>query len=199
MAQGKAGNKRVRLVAEKVERFTPGVNEVTITVTLTEVSSGDPIPAHRVFFFLDGSVDPLKEEETNESGRVSVSLSDLSAGSHLMVCKLKESDLAERVSFTVPLPKTKLPTLLQVPFSGERGKQRLSITVTAEDGSVIKGLQVTVIDGDKTETHVTGDKPYQMNFEESMRRVEVRAGNAKELVWQAVLLGPKEKNLATQP
>ena len=75
----------------------------------------------------------------------------------------------------------------------------LSITVTAEDGSVIKGLQVTVIDGDVVNTHTTGEKPYQMNFQEPTRRVEVRIGNTKDLVWQATLLGPKKTNLATQP
>ena len=198
MAQGKAGNKRAKLTAEKVERFIPGVSEVTITVTLTEVS-GEPIPSERVAFFLDGSVDPFKEEETNESGRASAVSSDLQPGPHLVVCRLKVGDLMERVVFTVPLPKTKLPALLHVPFSGERGRQMLSITVTAEDGSVIKGLQVTVIDGDVVNTHTTGEKPYQMNFQEPTRRVEVRIGNTKDLVWQATLLGPKKTNLATQP
>ncbi|OGZ46222.1 MAG: hypothetical protein A3C84_01755 [Candidatus Ryanbacteria bacterium RIFCSPHIGHO2_02_FULL_48_12] len=198
MAQGKLADRRVKLVAEKIERFAPGVSEVTITVTLTETSSGEAIPSQKVLFFLDGSVDPFKEDDTNESGRASAVSSDLQPGPHLVVCAI-EADFVEKVSFTVPLPKIKLPTLLHVPFSGERGKQMLSITVTAEDGSVIKGLQVTVIDGDVVNTHTTGEKPYQMNFQEPTRRVEVRIGNTKDLVWQATLLGPKKTNLATQP
>lgn len=75
----------------------------------------------------------------------------------------------------------------------------LSITVTAEDGSVIKGLQVMVLDGDVVNIHTTGEKPYQMSFEEPTRRVEVRVGNTRDLVWQATLLGPKKTKLATQP
>lgn len=91
-------------------------------------------------------------------------------------------------------PKPKVPKKLSVTFSGQRGQQKLLISVAADDGSLIAGFRGTVVDGEEMkpfETGADGTVAYPTDFTEVERSFEVKAGNSRELIWRGLLLGPK--------
>ncbi len=90
--------------------------------------------------------------------------------------------------------KPKIPKRVSVTISGERGRQKLLISVSAEDNSFIPGFIGTVQDGSMVTNYTIkddGTAVYETNFQESSRPFEIRAGSLPDLVWRARLLGPK--------
>lgn len=83
---------------------------------------------------------------------------------------------------------------LMVRFAGPRGNQKLVISVSAKDGTLVPHYPVALIDGDKftgLKTDEDGFAFYEANFQESSRYFEIRAGNSHDLMWRARLLGPR--------
>ncbi|TSC60656.1 MAG: hypothetical protein G01um1014107_267 [Parcubacteria group bacterium Gr01-1014_107] len=149
----------------------------------------------KVIFESEGKT--VEVVETDEEGRASYVYGFEKAGSWLIAVQLEGmpgTRRTKRVSIKEEKPKLKIPKKLLVTFLGPRGQQKLLISVTAEDGSLIAGFRGMVADGDEMKDFVAdGDRVaiYPTSFGEAERSFEVRAGNTRDLIWRGLLLGPK--------
>lgn len=94
--------------------------------------------------------------------------------------------------------KIKLPKNVLVSVSGAPGKQKFLISIAAEDGTFIPNQPFTLVDGDHIAVCKTGKNgvaTHKTDFTEPSRYFEVRAGNAKDLVWQEQVPGPPAEPL----
>ncbi|OGG37960.1 hypothetical protein A2127_00925 [Candidatus Jorgensenbacteria bacterium GWC1_48_12] len=86
-----------------------------------------------------------------------------------------------------------MPWEVVVTFTGEDGKQKLTISVGDNRGILVPNATIIIVDGDETKTLKTdsnGLLVYQINFTEESRYIEVRAGTTDDLRWRARLNGP---------
>lgn len=77
--------------------------------------------------------------------------------------------------------------------SGERGKQLLTMRVTADDGSAVGGHTIIISQGDSSfreSTGVDGIAKKQLELIGSAY-VEVQAGNEESLTWRRILPGKR--------
>ncbi len=107
----------------------------------------------------------------------------------------QETELAKaKRELAEAIGKPASPARLVVHVFGRRGEQKLAISVSAEDGRLIRNFQVFVVDGASAhvlDTDDDGTAVYLLHFTEPTRLVEVRAGGTPDLIWRGRLLGPR--------
>jgi hypothetical protein len=180
-------------------------NEFQGTVTATVTRGKRAMKDQKVQFFMLGV--PLgREHTTDENGKVSQEFSiDTSSKTILLQAQVVGFSTMGKKFIDLPWPEgkkkkdvvQKIPHNLCISFTGQRGKQTIIISITAEDKSPVAGFTGIIIDGDNKKSFKTGPHGtavYKTDFSEESRRFEVLTGNEPQLIWRARLLGPKRLN-----
>lgn len=205
MAIGRVENDPAELTLKRPDPTVTGMTgSVTAVAFLVERPADrrqerKPKPGIWIDFYLtgpDGRSHRGSDETKPEDGSATVIILGLQPGGYLIEARVRDHDFSVVDRFTVTASRLK-PAKVEVTFFGHRGQQQLYISVTTEEGLIIPSAVATVIEGNNVVNHNTS-KPYQMDFSEPSRAVEVRSGNTSDLVWQGRLLGPSSPGFPSQ-
>lgn len=160
-----------------------------------------PTPPVQVVFKLDDEeLDRVFTDE--ESGGVMCDVTPRKPGGYIVHAFLVDDPSvrrSKRILVKKELKSTKIPKFLNMSVFGERGKQKLLISVGDGEGSLIGGFTGTIVDGDQKKSFTTdpeGACLYETNFSERNHPVEVQVGSDPDLIWIDVLSGPN--NVSTE-
>lgn len=172
----------------------------TLRIKLTGWWEGGKPREVGVSVYEKGQEPPAGSAVRIQKGFGTFPLIGLLPGHHYLVITYIGERLPVQKMILVPeLPKPekpKAPKNLLVSVSGMPGKQKLLISIAAEDGTFIPNQLFTIVDGDRVASRKTGRKgvaTYKVNFAEHSRYFEVRAGNTEDLVWQEQVPGPAKR------
>lgn len=143
--------------------------------------------------FIDVPWPATETKKTTEQEATETKIAELKSQTKLAQAENELIEAKEKLKPKQPGPKEK-PDCLSVTFAGKHGKQKLTISVSAADGSFIIGFVGTIVDGGEKKSFRTledGTAVYETSFQEESRIFEVKAGNTKKLTWRARLLGPE--------
>lgn len=193
MERQKKRESKIKMFLETTEPTkTDDAWEITAIATVL-YQNRPPEPAQEVVFLLNG--DEIERILTSdESGQAKSTIVFPSTGSFLLcayVVRWPGIQRTKRISVK-KAEKIKIPANLSVVVFGPPGKQKLLISVAAEDGGLIAGFTGKIIDGDAAIPFTTGpDGAYEhkVRFQGVKDQVvEVRVGNKPEQIWNGVLM-----------
>ena len=196
----KGGEPVLEFFWDSLELAADKTYSTTLRIKLTGWWEGGRPREVGVSIYQKGQEPPAGNAVRIQNGFGTFPLVGLEPGHHyLVVCYIEDRLPVQKMVAVPELPKLakaelKIPKGISVTISGERGRQKLLISVSAEDDSLIPGFVGTLVDGGdihKFKTDEDGLWIYQLNISEPSRQVQVLAGNTPDLVWQARLLGPR--------
>lgn len=110
--------------------------------------------------------------------------------------------MTRRVTVKSEEKKAKVPKSVDVHVTGPRGRQKLFISVSAEDNTLIPNFKGPIIDGTDRNEFITGPDGigvYEMHFDEPGRVVDITLGSEPSAIWKTVIPGPKTPQTSINP
>lgn len=174
----------------------PTNNQVSALATVLFRKRHAPDPPKNVIFTLNDA--EYVRVETEVEGRASALITLPGPGSYRLVAQL-EGMPGVRVSRLLTVKETPKKSVkaskISVRVTGKCGEQKLFIYAVAEDGSLVAGAKILLLDGEKPSTFATDESGmfvYQTNFT-GVRTFRVRIGendmDNKQRAWKGVLQG----------